>query len=122
MVEEWKLNIDSEAYEKKLDYKVNRPPDKKLINRHDDEKYWTISIKENIKWFPFLSITEKTDISISQSLLKFFAIFQMRLLYLEYNEEEHVVEAISIQCSNGHRNTGLHLKDKQLKKPSLTFC
>ena len=33
----------------------------------------------------------------------------MRLLYHEHNEEEHVVEAIAIQCINCRRNTGLHL-------------
>ena len=28
--------------------------------RHDNKKYWPISIKEIIQWFPFLSIIEVT--------------------------------------------------------------
>ena len=37
-------------------------------------------------------------------------MFQMSVLYHEHNED--AVKAIAIQCSNCHRNTGLHLKDK----------
>ena len=56
----------------------------------------------------------ETDTSLLQYLLKVFAMFQMRLLYHEHNG--YVLEAISIQCSNCHRNTGLNLKDKKSKK------
>ena len=42
----------------------------------------------------------ETDISLLTSLLKFFATFQMLLLYHEPNED--AVEAIAIQCSNFH--------------------
>ena len=41
-------------------------------------------------------------------------MFQMSLLYHEHNED--FVKAIAIQCSNCHRNTGLHLKDKTVEK------
>ena len=39
----------------------------------------------------------ETDVSLLPSLLKVFAMFHMRLLYYEHNEEEHVVEAIDIK-------------------------
>ena len=54
----------------------------------------------------------ETDILLITSLLKFFVMFQMRLFYYEHNEEDHVVGAISIKCSNCDRSTGLFLKDK----------
>ena len=38
-------------------------------------------------------------------------MFHIHLLYHGHNEEEHVVEAIVIQCINCHRNTGLNLKN-----------
>ena len=47
-------------------------------------------------------------------------MFQIRLLYNE--DDEDVVQAIAIQSMNCHRNTGLHLKDKQLDKYSLHSC
>ena len=74
-----------------------------------------------LQWFRFPSIIEKTesnietDISLLPSMLKFFAMFHMGLLYHEKNEEEHVVEDIAIQCRNFHKNTGLYLKDKTVE-------
>ena len=71
-----------------------------------------------IKWFLSLSFMEntasniETDISLLLSLLKVFAMFQMRLLYYEHIEEDNVVEAIAIKCINFHINIGLYLKDK----------
>ena len=57
----------------------------------------------------------KTDISLLLSLFKFFAMFQIHLLYHEHDEEEHVVGDISIHCSKFHRNSGLHLNDKTVE-------
>ena len=48
-------------------------------------------------------------------LLKLFAMFQLRLLYGKHNEEENVVDAISIRCSKCNKDTGLHIKIQQLK-------
>ena len=45
LVEEWKLNLDTAAYEQQLDDKVNIPSDKKEIDCNYDRKYWPISIK-----------------------------------------------------------------------------
>ena len=61
----------------------------------------------------------ETDISLLPSLLKVFAMFQMHLLYHEHNED--IVEAIDIQCSNFHINTGLHLKDKTVEEIITQF-
>ena len=36
-------------------------------------------------------------------------MFQMHLFFHEHNEEEHVVNAIAIQCINCHRKNGLHI-------------
>ena len=43
------------------------------------------------------------------SLLKVFAMFQLCLFYYTKYEEENVVEAISIKCSNCNKDTGLHI-------------
>ena len=56
----------------------------------------------------------ETYISLLLSLLKFFDVFEINLIYHEHNED--VDKASAIQRSNCHRNTGLNLKDKQLKK------
>ena len=63
----------------------------------------------------------ETDISLLPSLLKVFAMFQMRLLYPENNKEEHVVESIAIQCSNCHIKTGLNLKDRTAEEIITQF-
>ena len=64
----------------------------------------------------------ETDISLIPSLLKVFTMFQMRLFYDNYNEEDHFVEAITTKCSDCHKGTGLYLKDKLSKKLSLNLC
>ena len=64
LVQEWKLNLDAAAYEKKIDSKVNRSSYKKEIDRHNSERYWPISIKETIQCFTLLSIMEHTQVSL----------------------------------------------------------
>ena len=46
---------------------------------------------------------------------------QMRLLYYEHYEEENVLEAIYIKCSNFHISTGLRLKDKKVEETITQF-
>ena len=59
---------------------------KKEINCHDIGLYWPTSIKDTIQWFPFLDIMEhtanimKTKNGLISSLLKVFAMFELRLL------------------------------------------
>ena len=113
LVEEWKLNLDATAYEKKIDANVNRPSDKKEIDHHGRKVYWPIITKETIQWFPFQSIVDHTEgiietyISLIPSLLKGFAMYQMPLFYYKHNKEDNVVEAIAIKCSNCDISTGL---------------
>ena len=57
----------------------------------------------------------ETDISSIPSLLKVFAMFQVRSFYDKHNEEDNVVGDIAIKCINFHRITGLFLKDKTVK-------
>ena len=69
-----------------------------------------------IEWF-FLSVMEHTAsnidtfITLLPSLLKVFEMFQIRLLYYEHIEEEHVVEAIATEFRNFDSNTSLYLKN-----------
>ena len=57
-----------------------------------------------------------TDISLIPSLLKVFAMFQMRSLYDKHNEEDNFLEDIAIKCRNWHRSTDLFLKYKTVKE------
>ena len=59
-LQEWKLNIDAAAYEINIDAKMSKPSEKKEIDRHDSDFYWPITIKDTIRWFPFLIIMEHT--------------------------------------------------------------
>ena len=57
----------------------------------------------------------ETDISLIPLLLKFFAIFQMRLFYSKRNEEEKKLESLFNKCSNNDRSTSLLLNVKTVK-------
>ena len=48
-------------------------------------------------------------------------MFQMHLFYYKHNEEDNVVEAIFIKCSNCDRSTGLFLKDKTAEEMITKF-
>ena len=81
MIQEWKLNPDAEAYERDIDANMSKPSDKKEIDCHDSDLYWTTTIKYTIQWFPFITIMKHTANIINPkqglitSLLKVFAIF-----------------------------------------------
>ena len=97
------------------------------MNRSDRKTYCPISIKETIQWFPFCSIAENTEgiietyISLIPSLLKIFAMFQIRLFHFKHNDEENVVQTIAIKCINCDRITGLFLKVKTVKEMITKF-
>ena len=38
-------------------------------------------------------------------------MFQLRIFYDKHNEEDNVLEAIAIKCSNCNIDTGSYLKD-----------
>ena len=79
---------------------------KRKIDRNDSDSYWPTSIKYTIQWLPFITIIEHTSNIINPnkgritSLLKSFAIFQLRLFYDIHDEEGNVADEISIRCSN----------------------
>ena len=72
------MEIDDNGYE---------PSVKKEIDRHDSRSYWPTSIKETIRWFPFISTMENNENILEPNkaliplLLKVFAMFQLRIFY-----------------------------------------
>ena len=102
---------------KKIDANVYKPSDKKEIDRHDSNLYWPTSIKDTMQWFPFLTIMEHTanilnpNKGIIPSLLKVFAMFQLRII-----DDTYEVEAIAIRCINCKKETGLHLINSTLEE------
>ena len=60
LIQEWRLNLDAVDYEKNIDTNLYKPSGKKKFNCHNSDKYWPTSIKDTIKWFPFLTIMEHT--------------------------------------------------------------
>ena len=80
-IQEWKLNIDAEEYEKNMEDNMYKLSEKKIIIRIDDHKHWPASIKSTIQWFPFHTIMEhavnlmQDDKHLISSLLKMFSVF-----------------------------------------------
>ena len=87
LIQEWKLNIDSAAYENKIDANMYKPSAKKKIYRHGSNSYWPTSVKDTINWFPFITIIEHTsnilkpNKGLIPSLLKLFSMFHLRLFF-----------------------------------------
>ena len=71
---------------KNIDFNMHKPSDKKEIDHHDSNLYWSTSIKYTIQWFPFLSIIEHTakiqepNKGLIPSLLKVFDMFKLCLI------------------------------------------
>ena len=78
----------------------------KKIDSHDSDLYWPTSTKDTIQWFRFLIITDHTanilnpNKGIIPSLLKVFAIFELRLI-----DDRDKVEVIAIRCTNSKKET-----------------
>ena len=66
LIQEWKLNLDAAAYEKRIYSDVYKPSYKKEIDCHDSDSNWPTSIKDTIHWFPFLTIIDLLKISLIQ--------------------------------------------------------
>ena len=79
--------------------------------------YWPISIKDTLQWLPFLTMMEHTaniikpNKGIIPSLLKVFAIFELRLIY-----DKDKLEAIAIRYINCKKATGFFKELQHLKK------
>ena len=61
--------------------------EKNKFNHHDSDNYCPTSIKETIKWFPFLTTMKHnknnldTNYGLISSLLTVFSMFEIRLSY-----------------------------------------
>ena len=81
---------------------------KNKIDCPDSNLYRPTKIKDSIQWFPFLAIMEHTANIIKPkqgliiSLLKVFAMFELRLIY-----DRDKLEAIAIRFINSKKETGL---------------
>ena len=80
---------------------MSKTSDKKEIDHHDSDLYFTTSIKDTIQWFPFLTIMEhtlnilKTNKGLIPSLFRVFSMFWLRLI-----DDIDKVDAIAIRCIN----------------------
>ena len=78
-----------------------KPSEKKKCNRVDSDEHWPTSRKKKIQWFPFLTIMEHTankmkeNIGLKSSLLKMFAMFEIRL-----SCGDKKLDVVSITCIN----------------------
>ena len=85
---------------------------KKQINRHDSDLYWPTTVKDTIKWFPFLTIMKhaanslKPNKGIIASLSKIFEMSELCLI-----DNKYKLEAIAIRCINCKKATGLFLRN-----------
>ena len=102
LLQEWKINLDATEYERNIDANLYKPSEKKKFNRYNSDKYWPTPIKDTIQWFPFLTIMEhtanimKTNKGLISSLLKVFAMFELRLI--SNKEKLYVIDIRCINC------------------------
>ena len=94
---------------------------------HDSDLYWPTTIKDTSHWFPFLSVIEHTtnilnpNKGLIPSLLKLFAMIQLRLFDDKQDEEGNVVDIISIMCISCNKETELHFKDTPIEEMITKF-
>ena len=87
MLQERKHNLDTSEYENNMKSNMYKPSEKKKFNCVDSDEHWPKSIKKKIQWFPLLTIMEHTANKMKEnnglisSLLKMFAMFEIRLSY-----------------------------------------
>ena len=107
LLQERKLNIYAAKYKRNIDANLYKPSEKKL-HRVDIGDYWPTSIKETIKWFPFLNIMEHTEnimekYGLMSSLLKVFDVFEIRLSY-----KKGILDVVYLKCINCKRESGIY--------------
>ena len=111
MLQLWKLNLDAEEYENNMKANMYKPSEKKIFNCVDTVNHWPTSIKKKIQLFPFPTIMEhtankmKANNGLISSLLKIFAMFEIRL-----SSGENKLDVVSIKCINCKRETCLDSK------------
>ena len=90
------------------------PLKKKKLHRVDSGDYWPTSIKEKIQWIPLLPLLNILQIlwknnGLISSLLKVFAMFELRLSY-----KEGILDVVSLKFINCKIETALYLKINSL--------
>ena len=101
---------------------MSKPSEKNKIYRHDSNLYWPNTIKDTIQWYPFLTIMEHTanilkpKQGLLNSLLKVFAMFELRLI-----NARDKLEAIDIMCINCKKATGLLLRTSTFEEMITKF-
>ena len=99
-----------------------KPYEKKKFDLHYSDEYWPTSKKDTIKWFPFIAIMEQTENimninkGIIPSLLKVFAMFELRLI-----GDKDKLDSIAIRCINCKKGTVLYLKTSTFEE-MITKC
>ena len=79
-LQQWKLNFDAAEHEKNMKANMYKPSFKKKFNCVDNHKHRPASIKNEMQWFPFITIMERTENKIQEdkvlisSSLKMFSI------------------------------------------------
>ena len=104
LIQDWKLNLDAEAYERNIDANVSKTSDKKENDCHDSDLYWPTTIKDKIQWFLFLAIMEHSANILNPvkrlitSLLSVLSMFELRLFDNKYR-----LKAIATRCIDGKK-------------------
>ena len=102
---------------------MSKTSDKKEIDRHDSDLYWTTTIKVKIQCFSFITIMEHTANIIKPkqglitSSLKVFAMFELCLI-----DDINKVESIDIRCINCKKETGLYLRTSTSEEMIYKFA
>ena len=96
-----------------------KPSEKKEFNCVDSDEHWPKLMKKKIQGFPFLTIMEHTanktkeNNGLISSLLKMFAMFEIRLSYGDQD-----LDNFSIKCISCKIETGLDSKTNFIMYPS----
>ena len=101
---------------------MSKTYDKKDIGCNDNDLYWPTSIKDTIRWSPFLAIMKHTwnilkpNKGLIPSLLKVFAMFQLYLI-----DDRDQLGSIAIRRINCKKEKGLYLRTSTLEEIITKF-
>ena len=91
MLQEWKLNLDAEEYEKKMKATIYKPSEKNKFNRVNSDDHWPTSIKKTIQWFPFHNIMEHTANKMKDNNRLISSLLNMLSCHEFLNNNESIV-------------------------------
>ena len=122
LLQEGKLNLDAIDHEINIDFNLYKPSENNKLYRNYSDKFWPTSIKDKMKWFPFITILEHTGNIIRKSnglissLLKVFSMFELILL-----SAEKKLNVLAIRCIKCKRETGLFWKNTTFEEIITKF-